>query len=695
MRALGDDESDLSDDDDGIIFTSALVPGSACTIEVIASGPGRLDAWIDFGVDGSWSDVQDRIFDHQDVLAGVNQLSFLVPDDAQLGVTFARFRYSKGGVATFTGPAADGEVEDYEVVIEALDWGDAPDVSNRSLVTRLGSFAPQAGEFFGTSVAIDRTWAMVGAPASDVGTVYMYHWDGTWMPFDYLEPSDPLNGNHQFGISVALSDDWAVVGSLWGDEARSEAGAAYVFHWDGTSWTETQKLTNEVRKSWFGSTIEVAGDRMVVGARGNESVYVYKQVAMEWQLEQQLMPGDGMPLDSFGSELSISGDWIFVGAPAHQLGDIDYAGAVYAFRWNGTEWLEEQKLVPAEPYHKTSFGTAVSLFGDRAVISEPGRAVNVLALEAGVWREQQRLEQPGDGHFGRDVELAGNQIVIGGDTDAYVFGWDGTQWRPVEQISVGIAHDPYRPSVTVAVENTEVMIGARFDDHLGLIDSGGAYIVRRGVPAETHYATLFVNNGARHAFAPGMYLGEKVDIEANGLPDEFAVGDDSHHGADEDGVLLSRLVRNTTSYATMTASAAGYLNAWMDFNRDGDWDDDGEQIFAGESLIAGINTLAFQVPDAAVDDLKFPAISRFRFSSVEILPYDGPAPDGEVEDHAVWIVPDTDADGVADEEENAGPNNGDGNYDGLPDSAQTNVGSLFFPGTSGYVTIIAPEGTDP
>jgi hypothetical protein len=693
-RALGDDRADRGDDEDGIVFVSALVPDSACVIEVTASAPGRLDAWIDFGGDGSWSDADDRIFDHQDVAAGLNELTFVVPETAELGATFARFRYSKSGVASFTGPAPDGEVEDYEVVIEALDWGDAPDVSTRPLVTKLVSFTPAASEQYGASVAMDGRWAMVGAPQAETGSVYVYYWDGAWVPFEQLTPSDGEDGDG-FGSSVAVSGDWAIIGSKLRDEGDvSEVGAAYVFHWDGTSWTQSQRLSGAMqRRAQFGGSIDLVGDQAIIGAAGGESAYVYRRDGAAWSEVQRLSASDGLEFDQFGNSVSISGTWAVVGAPGHSVGDVDYAGATYVFEWDGTQWLERQKITASTPHIRGSIGWSTSLFGDRAVITEPGRAAHVFVLDAGVWSEQQQLEMPGDGFFGASVELAGNQVVVGGDSDVYVFGWDGLQWRPIEQIAVDIAPDPFRGSgLQVAVDNTEVLVGAFWDDHLGLLDSGAAYMVRRGSPAESDYATLYVNNGARHSFDPGMYLGVKVDIESNGIPEDFADGDDRHHGADEDGVVLSRLVRNSTSYVEVTASAAGYLNAWIDFNRNGSWDDDGDQIFAGQALLPGPNTLAFHVPDTAVDDLKFPTFGRFRYSRVELLGYDGPAPDGEVEDYAVWIVPDTDSDGVADEIEDAAPYRGDGNLDGVLDSGQSHVASLGY-GENGYVTIIAPESS--
>ncbi len=116
-NAMGDDNNG-DDDEDGVIFTSALTPGQPATIDVIASAPGRLDAWIDFNDDGSWSDEGDQVFVNRALNAGTNHLHFNVPATATITPqTFSRFRISSAGNLSFHDYAWDGEVEDYAVEI--------------------------------------------------------------------------------------------------------------------------------------------------------------------------------------------------------------------------------------------------------------------------------------------------------------------------------------------------------------------------------------------------------------------------------------------------------------------------------------------------------------------------------------------------------------------------------------------------
>ena len=154
-----------------------------------------------------------------------------------------------------------------------------------------------------------------------------------------------------------------------------------------------------------------------------------------------------------------------------------------------------------------------------------------------------------------------------------------------------------------------------------------------GDAPDPSYPTLLARDGARHTTVFGLHLGASIDGEFDGQPSPNASGD----GSDEDGVeLLTPLVRGRPAQFRVTASKAGILNAWLDGNGDGDWDDPGEHFVADEALAAGENTLTRTVPlDAVATDSTF---ARFRFSSQAGLNYDGWAPDGEVEDYEVQIV---------------------------------------------------------
>ena len=136
--AVGDDESDEDDDEDGLCCWSTLVPGSNAHVYVtMPNSPAdcRLNAWIDFNGNGSW-ESQEQIFDGRqtELAAGQhNQLTFTVPRREVLMNTplHTRWRCSTVADLEYWGEAPDGEVEDYVVTVtdqgQPMDLGDLPD----------------------------------------------------------------------------------------------------------------------------------------------------------------------------------------------------------------------------------------------------------------------------------------------------------------------------------------------------------------------------------------------------------------------------------------------------------------------------------------------------------------------------------------------------------------------------------------
>lgn len=108
------------DDEDGVTFTSSLAAGQTAGVDVVASAPCTLSAWIDYSGDGDWGESDEELFPGGTALAaGTNSLAFSVPASVTSRDTFARFRCTTDDAAGFTGTASDGEVEDYPVVLVA------------------------------------------------------------------------------------------------------------------------------------------------------------------------------------------------------------------------------------------------------------------------------------------------------------------------------------------------------------------------------------------------------------------------------------------------------------------------------------------------------------------------------------------------------------------------------------------------
>lgn len=154
--------------------------------------------------------------------------------------------------------------------------------------------------------------------------------------------------------------------------------------------------------------------------------------------------------------------------------------------------------------------------------------------------------------------------------------------------------------------------------------------------APAPYPTLVADDGPVHGVGGSLWLGAAVDDDADGQPDANANGDDASGVDDEDGVaLLNNWTLGGTAQLQATATGAGLLSAWVDWNQDGDWSDAGEQVFVNQLLVAGANNLSFAVPATAAVGPN--AFARFRFSTASDLAPTGPAPDGEVEDYRATV----------------------------------------------------------
>ncbi len=237
----------------------------------------------------------------------------------------------------------------------------------------------------------------------------------------------------------------------------------------------------------------------------------------------------------------------------------------------------------------------------------------------------------------------------------FVDGWidfDQDQvWEPEEQILTSAAVTAGVSTFDVEIPAAAVLGGtfARFRlsregglGVTGLANNGEVEDYRQIISdpgidfgdAPPPYPTTIANGGTgpSHVIVPGYFLGSTITPEDDGIPSANATGDTG-----DDGVTFNAmLVANSTTAVTIVASAAGRVDGWIDFNRDGDWDDAGEQVFSSQAVVAGSNALTVSTPQDAVAGTSF---ARFRFSSAGGLDPTGPANDGEVEDYSVTISP--------------------------------------------------------
>lgn len=349
-----------------------------------------------------------------------------------------------------------------------------------------------------------------------------------------MVPSD-RTASMRFSKSVGLSGNNAIVGAhrvatdANGMNELPKAGAAYVFGKgpDGF-WSETAKLVASDRNAEdnFGTSVAIDGDFAIVGAyKRDETIngvflrqcgaaYIFKRnSAGEWQEVQKLLASDPDSLDYFGVSVDISGNYALVGASYKQAEALPQAGAVYVFeKQPDGHWAEVDKLLAEDKNAFDLFGWSVSLDGTQALIgaynqdkNETGGDLKINAGAAyifeksngGNWEQQQKIvagDRNANDLFGFDVCMGENTLVVGayqcstdefGDENipnagaAYIFEKNALgQWEEVKKITAPYraAEDNFGYSVAISGEN--LVVGAYHEDEdeqeMNTLSSAGA-----------------------------------------------------------------------------------------------------------------------------------------------------------------------------------------------------------------------------
>jgi hypothetical protein len=208
-----------------------------------------------------------------------------------------------------------------------------------------------------------------------------------------------------FGTAACIDRDWLALGARENDDAALNAGAVYMYHRDAAtdSWGGEQKLvaSDATFVDHFGSSVSLSGDWLAVGAPDDNSgsrkgsVYLFQNVGGTWLEKQRL----NEPQSSyFGCSVSMSGSDLAVGS----RGDDNYSGSVYLYTYDlSSGWTHKQKLTASDGADFDSLGVSVSLSGDVLAAGAPydndpqvGRQVGsgyVFCRSLGVWSQCQKL----------------------------------------------------------------------------------------------------------------------------------------------------------------------------------------------------------------------------------------------------------------------------------------------------------------
>ncbi|MCK4653588.1 MAG: FG-GAP repeat protein [Candidatus Cloacimonetes bacterium] len=275
--------------------------------------------------------------------------------------------------------------------------------------------------------------------------------------------------NDQFGNDVDISGDYAVVGSFYNADST---GAAYIYHRNGTLWEEQIKLTASDGSigDFFGCAVSISGDFVVVGARGDDeelgAAYVFHRNGNFWDEQVKLIASDGEIGDKFGSPVCIDGDNILAGAFAEN----DYTGAAYVFYNTGTEWIEQVKLTASDGMPNDCFGISVSMDGEYLVIGAPFDDIN--------------------------SSCSGS---------AYIFHKNGTSWEEQSKVSY-FDEDNFGPFATsVSISGDYLVCGALFDEGY-CIASGSAYMFQRNGTTWIEHSKITSSVGSFFMFLDAQFF---------------------------------------------------------------------------------------------------------------------------------------------------------------------------------------------
>ena len=404
-----------------------------------------------------------------------------------------------------------------------------------------------AGDHLGNAVDVGDGRIIVGALLHDdngnnSGAAYVFRYLGaSWIEEAELLPKDGVNED-RFGESVGISGDAAIVGANGDDDNGPESGSAYIFRFDGRVWIQEAKLvpSDGSQADEFGKAVAISGDLAIVGAyRADEAgvdsgaAYIFRRTESAWEQEIKLLASDGETQDRFGWSVALSGNVALIGARRHDDNGVE-SGAAYVFRFNGSTWIEEQKLLASDGDMLDDFGFSVSLSENVAVIGARGDEDNgfesgsayVFRFMDSMWTEEQKLlakdGEPED-KFGHSVAVSGDVAVIGARWDddngtdsgsAYVFSFNGDGWSQEAKLAAsdGAAGDAF--GVYVGVHNGIAGVGAPEEDDPG--GNSGALYVFGGLSDCNENGELDICDIAD---------GTSEDDNGNGIPDECEIKD--------------------------------------------------------------------------------------------------------------------------------------------------------------------------
>jgi len=244
-----------------------------------------------------------------------------------------------------------------------------------------------------------------------------------------VSPPEHITEKVLFGSSVAISDQYAIIGSKKDSQIVSRGGSAYIYEKNDDKWIFVKKVfgSNNSKNDYLGGAVALEGNFAFVGALSynvDENhkdvgiVYVYqRQPSGEWIQTQTLFPN---PLDNthnFGCSLATYNTQLIVGA----YGKTSESGKAFIFELENNQWVQRHCLEPEEPDIGGRFGIDVDIFNNYVIVGayigfNYYGAVYVFQKHEGGWNQIELIQSPSEdnfSYFGYSVCINDQYLVVG------------------------------------------------------------------------------------------------------------------------------------------------------------------------------------------------------------------------------------------------------------------------------------------
>ena len=247
----------------------------------------------------------------------------------------------------------------------------------------------EESDLFGRAVDISGDYAVIGAQWDQhhdarSGSAYIFERiGGAWTEIKKLVPPNAAD-DMLFGSAVAVHEDIVVVGAWRDDVVDLDSGSAFVFRNLDGAWTFETKLvpSDAKRLDAFGDAVDVSGNTIIIGSSNNQgedgtlpgAAYIFEFDGTVWTEAQKLTASDAGRGDLFGWAVAVDDGSAMVGARGDNDAGDD-SGSAYIFRYSNGVWVEEQKLTASDAREDDFYGASVSIEKDIAVVGAQGTDV--------------------------------------------------------------------------------------------------------------------------------------------------------------------------------------------------------------------------------------------------------------------------------------------------------------------------------